>query len=904
MRKIILPIIGAFLLIGQIAFAQTNAKPVIDSTAIADWPRFEGKSFISKDGAFVSYSYSGKGKSKITVLRSTKNDWRKEYLGKLEPIAFSADSKQFIYKRQDTLFFQHTGSDQVETITNIASSIFKTSETNKISRIDWLAYQQKSNKTLRLINLVKNQEVSFGDIKSYDFDPDTKGLLLVSSIINHSDHRELAIWYNLLTSSADTIWRAKTVNESFSQAHFDEGHAQFAFVVQATVGDKVASSLWYYKQGSYAAIEKVNNNTIGIPDGKEVGFIQGFNKNGEYLLLGLTEKGSTHKAAKPNGVKVDVWNYKDVNLQSEQLGNSDPNYSLASICINANVVVLLTNENEDFFIPFEKSYDQVFLWTVPRSMFWRKAKYWTVSLKTGSRKEFPLFNHTESEVSISPDGKWLIYFDKDKNKYFSYDLKTGEQKNISIGVIRRLDDESNERSRPGNRLANRPRDICWMKDNSRLFVYDNYDIWCLDPSGKAAAVNATQGYGSKHYIEFSIIDKKCINDGFEKGSQIILGGRNMTNSYFGLYRLTIDNKCRIESLVVPAPCLMNAETNRYAPNNAHVDPILFKASDANAWLFAEQGANKAPNYLFTTDFKNIKQLTDFQPEKNYNWLTAEIIHFKQLDGKSSQGILYKPENFDPHKKYPVIFNYYELMTKGAFSFMAPNYNIGNVNIPWLVSRGYLVFCPDIHYTIGHPGRSAYNAVVAGARMIAKLPYVDAKHMAINGHSFGSTETNYIVSHSNLFAAAFTASGTADMISEFGYEDKPGADWTETGQGRMNRPPALSIRNYIDESPVLFASKVTTPLLMMYNKKDFGNYLQGIEFFINLRRFHKKAWLLQYDEGGHTVNGKEAIDLTTRVQQFFDHYLKGEPAPVWMTHGIPTKLKGIDDGLALDPMGTP
>jgi hypothetical protein len=91
--------------------------------------------------------------------------------------------------------------------------------------------------------------------------------------------------------------------------------------------------------------------------------------------------------------------------------------------------------------------------------------------------------------------------------------------------------------------------------------------------------------------------------------------------------------------------------------------------------------------------------------------------------------------------------------------------------------------------------------------------------------------------------------------------------------------------------------------MMSNKAD-GDvpFPQGVEMFTALRRLGKKAWMLQYDGEDHMVFDAAAADLTVRMKQFFDHYLKGAPPPKWMTEGVPARLKGIDSGLELDTSG--
>ena len=127
-------------------------------------------------------------------------------------------------------------------------------------------------------------------------------------------------------------------------------------------------------------------------------------------------------------------------------------------------------------------------------------------------------------------------------------------------------------------------------------------------------------------------------------------------------------------------------------------------------------------------------------------------------------------------------------------------------------------------------------------------------------------------------------------------------WAERSQGRLGATPWEAQDLYISNSPIFRADKITTPLLMMNNKQD-GTvpFAQGVEFFMALRRLGKRVWMLQYDGGYHSLDSrtKDAEDYTIRMMQFFDHYLKGAPAPKWMTRGIPANRKGIDDGLQID-----
>lgn len=251
-----------------------------------------------------------------------------------------------------------------------------------------------------------------------------------------------------------------------------------------------------------------------------------------------------------------------------------------------------------------------------------------------------------------------------------------------------------------------------------------------------------------------------------------------------------------------------------------------------------------------------------------------------------------------------------------YEFPQPEFTSENVNIPWFVSRGYLVFTPDIHYKIGAQsdkpvGKYALESVESAAKYLTRLPYIDGKHLAIQGHSFGGLETNYIVTHSHLFAAAAEAAGATDPVSEY-LTLIPFLNSIEHGEAQLKMENGHELYGatlwekpqlYLENSAVLHADRVTTPLLIMHNQQDNQiPWRQGIEFYEALRRLGKRAWMLQYDNGTHVLGGKDAIDYTLRLTQFFDYYLKGSPPPYWMTRGIPYRMKGIDDGLALDHSG--
>lgn len=194
------------------------------------------------------------------------------------------------------------------------------------------------------------------------------------------------------------------------------------------------------------------------------------------------------------------------------------------------------------------------------------------------------------------------------------------------------------------------------------------------------------------------------------------------------------------------------------------------------------------------------------------------------------------------------------------------------------------------------------------KYLSKLSFVDAKHIGIQGHSFGGFETNYLITHSNLFAAAAEAAGNSDPISAYltllpfynSVESYSKQDQMENDHENYHATPWEAPGVYRSDSPVMNADKVSAPLLIMHNPKDNQvQWRQGIEMYMALRRLGKRVWMLEYDNSGHTLNRNDAQDYSLRLTQFFDHYLKNEPQPVWMSRGIPPELKDSKTGLELD-----
>ena len=275
-----------------------------------------------------------------------------------------------------------------------------------------------------------------------------------------------------------------------------------------------------------------------------------------------------------------------------------------------------------------------------------------------------------------------------------------------------------------------------------------------------------------------------------------------------------------------------------------------------------------------------------------------------MSGEPLAGLLYKPDDFDASKKYPMMVYFYERNSNNLHSHHPPIPHRSVIRPTFYASRGYLVFIPDITYEVGYPGEGAMKAVIPGVLEVIDRGFVDEENIGTQGHSWGGYQIAFMVTKTNIFKAAAGGAPVANMTSAYG-----GIRWGsgmsrmfqyEKTQSRLGGTLWESPLRYIENSPVFWADKVETPLLMMHNDHDTAvPWEQGIEMFVALRRLGKPAWLVNYNDEPHwPTTYANKVDWNVRLQQFFDHYLMGAPAPVWLAEGVPAVVKGTTLGYEL------
>ncbi len=423
-------------------------------------------------------------------------------------------------------------------------------------------------------------------------------------------------------------------------------------------------------------------------------------------------------------------------------------------------------------------------------------------------------------------------------------------------------------------------------DDRYVFLYDRYDIWKADPSGKEPPVCVTNGYGRKNKVQLRYVKTDPEEEFIPEQLPALLSAFDTESMSGGFYSTFLHGGKD------PRKLLMEA---------AHYDNVM-KAKKGDRILWTRETTTDFPDlWSSTLSFGKPIRISHANPQqKEFNWMSVELVEWISFNGDTLKGLLYKPEDFDASRKYPMVVYFYERNSEGLHRHTVPSPSRSTINRPFYCSNGYLVFIPDIVYRTGFPGQSAYDAIVSGVYALAATrPFLDLTRVGLQGHSWGGYQTAYLITRSNLFAAAMAGAPVSNMTSAYG-----GIRW-ETGVSRMFQYEHTQSRiggtlwekpmHYVENSPLFKAPEITTPLLMMHNDNDGAvPWYQGIELFVALRRLDKPVWMLTYNGEPHNLKGESwanRMDLDNRMFQFFNHYLKGEPMPEWMDKGIPAIEKG-------------
>ncbi len=184
-----------------------------------------------------------------------------------------------------------------------------------------------------------------------------------------------------------------------------------------------------------------------------------------------------------------------------------------------------------------------------------------------------------------------------------------------------------------------------------------------------------------------------------------------------------------------------------------------------------------------------------------------------------------------------------------------------------------------------------ECIEAAVRKVIEMGYVDPNAVGLSGHSYSGGGGAYVATRSTMFAAVAHGAAPINLVSEFNQlfvgSGQNNHRYDIYGQGRYGTNPYDDFQLYWDQSPISGVETMDTPVLYLHGEADpTVNWEQGLEWYNALRFLGKPIIWLSYPDEGHGLSKLEnRIDFQFRLRQFFDHHLKGAPAPKWMTDGV-------------------
>ena len=871
------------------AFAQ-NASKSLTVDDLVTWQRITDRE-ISDNGKWVAckmepwegdatvYLYAAQGQETATFSPADK-------------FAFSASSGYLVVTQTpgkstvDSLKILKTKEDKMPMNTLVIYSVAGKKETidslktfKLADEADWIAYQRgRKDSTLYVRSLDGSKTFQFPTVTDFQF-AKKSGMLYYTS----AAEGEAGIFtLNPEKGSPALIKEGKGV---FKQTTFDEKGERLAFLYCADKDSSYkALSLWLSEHNAPAKEIATRGNKAFPAEWviNENGMLQ-FSKSASRLFFGTSpeprQKDTTQLAE--NRPNVQVWSWDEPVQYTVQNYNKEKDLKKSYQAVynlgNGSIFQLANEELPNIQLGNEGDAALALLSTsrpYSLSSMWEartRSDYYTVSLDNGERKQIAQADY--GRFRLSPQGKYAYWYGETDSCWYTIALAEGKLYRLTTPESFPAWDEENDV--PDYPYAHGA--AGWTANDQSLLIYDRYDIWKFDPTAATSPINLTVN-GRKEKLSYRLeqLDKEARF--IDLGKPQLLKGFNETTKGYGFYN------ARLSAPAAPKTLLAGNYMLR----------SINKAKNTDDVIYTMETFQQYPDIHYSTlAFKKSVQLThgDKQQE-GFIWGTAELVSWISLDGRPLEGVVYKPANFDPNKKYPMMVNFYERNSETLYNYRMPEPHRSTIDYHLYNSNEYVIFNPDIRYVDGYPGESCYNCLMPGITMMIAKGYINEKGIGAQGHSWGGYQVAYLATRTNLFSAIESGAPVVNMFSAYG-----GIRWGsgmarsfqyEHTQSRLGATPWSSPLRYLENSPLFTMDKVQTPILIMHNDAD-GHvpWYQGIEYFVAMKRLGKPCWLLNYTGEPHwPMHMANRIDFQRRMFQFFNHYLKNQKMPKWMSEGVP------------------
>jgi dipeptidyl aminopeptidase/acylaminoacyl peptidase len=916
----------------QLTFAQQ--KRALTHADYDEWESLSSEK-ITKNGQYVGYQISpqdgdsrleifpyAKPANKTTILRGMAFSFSADDGFAVGKIAPQKDSVRLLKLRKkkaddlpkDSLFILQLASGKIEKLARVKSfaipsekgswiavhfekDLARKTEASDSTETGPSKKGEKPKKTdgtkllVRALDGSKSWE--FERVKSYGFAQN--GDFIQYTLAAQDTLDDAAVYVLDLATGVSKLVHEKMTTYSGLTFSPQSKYLSFVTTDDSLKHKKPTHKLFLYQVSTGTTVQELSGETPGILENGRISSDRSprFSEDESRMFFGVAE-GYRDFAYEDDTtildderVSLDIWGWQDSEIQPMQWKRKSQDEKRSFLAVletgSGKVTQLATPELENVFLENKITKDIALAWSdqsYRRNYSWDiqigRDLYW-IDLKTG--KSTLIEKDASGSPKLSPEANYAYWYDSRDSAWVAYDLGASKKINLTKSLPVPFYEELHDSpSLPGSYGSEG-----WLEGDAAVLINDRYDIWRIDPKDPAAAVNLTLGEGRKSKTTFRREVLKSDETFVDSGEPLILSAFNEETKDKGYFAGSFDGKSAPKSLLMTG-------NNYYG---------LTKAKEASQVFLRRSTYRETPDlYLTDLSFKSLTKASNLNPQQaNVKWGNVELVSYLTLEGVPLQGLLFKPEGFDPSKKYPMMVYFYERNSDTFHNYRAPAPSRSTINIPYFVSNDYLVFVPDIKYELGLPGKSALNCIIPGVQAVIAKGGVDTENMAIQGQSWGGYQVAYLITQTNMFKAAGAGAPVVNMTSAYG-----GIRWG-TGMSRMFQYEQTQSRiggtlwekpmYYLENSPLFMMDRVKTPVLIMHNDEDGAvPWYQGIEMFMALKRLNRPAWLLQYNGEDHNLTQrKNSKDLSVRLSQFFDHYLKGAPAPLWMTEGLPAVEKG-------------
>ena len=616
--------------------------------------------------------------------------------------------------------------------------------------------------------------------------------------------------------------------------------------------------------------------------------------DGSTLFFGIAPREAKPVPAErgaPAAARVEVWHWKDLreyHQQNRQSAQDRQKTHLVAWRLGQPAIIRLADDSMETVQLAENQKTAI---TYDEAPYFREIlsgrqyrDVYTVDLASGAKKK--IVTKTPFAPTLSPDGRYVLYLQN--GQWFAYDVASGTRSNLTgkakSAFVDMEDDHPVADRRPYGVAG-------WTTGAQSVLVYDRFDVWQIKPDG-ADPVRLTKGKEDATVY-------RVVAEGRRAGAGRGAGG-------FGGPAATVDPEDR---WIDPAKPITLSATGEYTRKSGYArltlgHPVqrllwadksitrLDKAKDADVYSYVSQTYEESPN-LFVgsgafTDAAQISHTNAVLAE--YAWGKQVLMDYTTRRGEKLQMMLTYPADYQPGKKYPMVVYYYEKLSQGFHDFVVPTEK-SSYNTTVFSQNGYFVLRPDIQFHAREPGYSGLDCVTAAVKTALGTGMIDEKKVGNMGHSWGGYQSAFYAVHGHgMFAATIAGAPLTDLISMYGYTsyNTGGAETGhfETGQERMQVPLWEDPQAYIRNSTVFAVDSLQTPMLLEAGDADGNvNYWQSMELYNFGRRLGKQVIFLVYNGENHSVARPESqLDYHKRQLEWFNHYLKGAPAPDWMTKG--------------------